>query len=131
VASVLTPAFSDTHVTYTTNNRMAPKPEFVMAVGIRDQEIRKAAPGFDGYEKAFALVPRYYAGDIMWEKMPLKYAGTSGIVEQRDYHSLWLDPAKVDLNAIRNHGVAFGVETNVGTFWGQGYAQNVQMHEIH
>jgi len=95
-----------------------PRVEFMrgassVRVSVDDAGLRRAGlDGFDGLEKAFALMPHNLpGGQVTWSKVDLGYEQT---VKGRDVHAAY--PA-VDANAVREHGFAVGLETNQGTVW--------------
>ena len=98
-----------------------------VVVTVDDAAVRRAHPGFNGFEAPFARVPRASAGRVVWETVPLRYAGTSSAgyygQERRDRYEL-ATPRAIDLATVQRLGVAVGLETNVGTLWAQDLGQN-------
>lgn len=98
---------------------------------VDDNNIRKDHPGFDGMEKLFALLPRRVDGNtVTWERYDLRYNGKyvtgDGSYSQatNEVHDLQLETKTLDLDAIKQYGVAFGADTNVGTIWCQSADDN-------
>jgi hypothetical protein len=96
-----------------------------LRVEVRDYEVRRQAPGFNGTEQVFALIPREGAGgQVSWERFDLAYAPPQGYrYRSHDEHVAWID---ADPQVVRAHGVAFGMETNVGTLWLQEASNNAK-----
>lgn len=98
-----------------------------VSVTVDDAAIRRVHPGFNGFETPFVRVPRQSAGRVVWDTVPLRYAGTSRAgyygQERRDNYEL-ASPRAVDLATVQRAGVAVGLETNVGTLWAQEFNQN-------
>jgi hypothetical protein len=108
-----------------------------------DKEIAARLPGFNGMERAFALVPSEQNGNVRWDRVNLGYDGASyseyrqtgesqgsPIMEpvlssyQYDWHRSLLGPGAFDEGAVKKYGIAVGLETNVGIVWGQEFQQN-------
>jgi hypothetical protein len=92
-----------------------------LQVEVRDDEIRKQVSGFDGLERVFALVVEGDGGSrnpYRWVRKDLAYTGD---VNGADVHSFsgFLRPENA-----HKFGIAFGVETNQGTYWLQTPDQN-------
>jgi hypothetical protein len=106
---------------YQTANPKKPKtPDVRLYVTVNDKELRKAGVDFDGKEEAFALVPTRVKEKgktvIKWVEHELAYAGTQSDRGGNTYdrHELLLPPKGVNLNDLRNLGVAYGLRTNDG-----------------
>jgi hypothetical protein len=85
-----------------------------LIVEVEDDSIRQQVAGFDGFEKAFALVPFLdNQGLINWNRVELAYSFTHG---DRDVHFLHI-PDGPDKIVIDQYGIAFGLESNVGRLW--------------
>lgn len=97
----------------------------VLKADVDDAAVAQQAQGFNGMESAFALVPRYVAGETAWEKTPLIWQGA--LDGKRDTHMAWIDADDVDRQALADKGVAFGVDTNVGTLWLQRQGLNTEV----
>lgn len=99
-----------------------------LMVKVEDSALRRVLPGFDGLEKAFALLPQ---PDGHWRRVDLKYNGTSGteLGPHTDFHTHYVDSpffSDAEVDAVRRSGVAFGLETNVGTVWLQDPGDNAK-----
>jgi hypothetical protein len=95
---------------------------------VSDALVREQLHGFDGMERAFAMLPSERNGKLSWKKVSLDFAG-SGIVGYYnrtfcDNHDKQL--ASVDAKAIAKYGVAFGMETNEGVVWAQDSGKNTK-----
>lgn len=103
-----------------------------MSVSVPDGQIRAMNPGFDGMEQVFALVPRPSGA---WDRVDLSYtsSGTTAAMNTgpgngrysyvpSDHHETVI--ALVDIKTIRREGIAFGIDTNVGTLWLQAAGKN-------
>jgi hypothetical protein len=105
----------------------AQTPFLTVAVSVDDVAIRRAHPGFNGFEAPFVRVPRTVDGRVVWESVALRYTGTftAGYYgqERRDRYELAASRA-IDLATVQRLGVAVGLETNVGTLWAQEPGQN-------
>jgi hypothetical protein len=97
--------------------------KLVLKTQVDDDAVRQQADGFDGTERAFALLPRETAGGITWERKDLHWQGA--LDGRNDHHWLAVDSSSVDEAAVARHGVAFGLDTNVGTLWLQRGDANV------
>jgi hypothetical protein len=100
-----------------------------LAVTVDDQQVRRGHPGFDGMERVFALVPRGQPGCTSWQRVELRYNRTIPANPQTatplvDDHEAYLNGDGFDFPAIRREGVAFGMDTNVGTLWLQTRGKN-------
>ena len=104
-------------------------------VDVDDQKVQANVPGFNGLERAFALFPYEEDGKVAWKRVELTYdrkQSCSGDdvhgfwITRKDINSPWLTPAgeKIDFQAANKYGVAFGLDTNVGTVWLQGPDDN-------
>ena len=92
-----------------------------LVVSVEDARMRQHLPGFDNMEQVFALVPHPDASQVRWQEHALTWVtrlsiGRSG-TRHFDIHELHLPAVDVDL--LREHGVAVGVRTNAGTLWAQ------------
>jgi hypothetical protein len=102
--------------------------DFNAVVRVNDAKLREQLPGFDGLEKAFMLVPQP-SGE--WKRFELNYSQTYGtdLGPRTDIHSFAIPSPflkDAEINAIRGNGVAFGLETNVGTLWLQDPGDNAK-----
>jgi len=92
-----------------------------LGITVDDKEVRRLDPNFDGLERVFALLPRTQGKAIKWERLELKYDRTIPAVpggpNALDSHELYLNASGLDLKAIQQEGVRFGMDTNVGTMW--------------
>jgi hypothetical protein len=113
----------------------AERSELQVTMQVNDRFVKAALPGFDGLERPFALVPRQRTGELTWERVPLTFAGTdtSGVHGLRNpEHQTRIDRYlavgvfDVDTDAIRSHGIALGMDTNVGTVWAQAPGENLR-----
>ena len=105
-----------------------------LQVSVDDDSVRSRAAGFNGYERVFALVPERRDGELSWQRQDLSYSGSwsyggSSRVGGRpqptyDNHSESLRPDAVDPRTIEEEGIAFGMDTNVGTLWMQTLGDN-------
>ncbi len=106
-----------------------------LGVFLSDDKVRDANPGFDGFERVFALVPQ---PDQSWKRVDLAYnPGYQGTGRDNHVASLqagvngWVTPSgeliSVDYDQLRVQGVAFGMDTNVGTIWLQAPNQNTPL----
>lgn len=91
---------------------------------VDDAAVANVVADFDGYERAFALVPRMRDGQTRFERVELPFEGrrVRGFIALRwvDIHgvsSLRLDSA--DRAGLLEKGIAVGLETNRGTVWAQ------------
>lgn len=102
-------------------------PVLLATVSVDDAAIRRAHGGFNGFEAPFLRVPRTVGGRVVWESVPLRFAGTFSAgyygQERRDRYELAATVA-LDLATVQRLGVAVGLETNVGTLWAQEPGQN-------
>lgn len=113
----------------------AERTELQVTMQVKDRFLKEALPGFDGLERPFALVPRKQEGEVVWERLALDHVGTRSPGE-----TAWTRPTDrtriddylavgafdVDAEAIREHGIALGIDTNVGTVWAQAPGDNVK-----
>ena len=86
-----------------------------MTVGVDDEQLRKVIPKgehFDGLEKVFALVPDREGAHPKWYRVELAYQGKP--VGTHDLHGAIVENS---YGPIWENGVAFGLDTNVGTVW--------------
>lgn len=103
---------------------------------VNDSKVRSQVWGFDGYERPFALVPRRTDGGVIWEKKhidPHSWHHTTDPREQQQSNGIPCDSGldlysaslrNVDVGAVRQYGVAFGIDTNKGEFWLQEPGRN-------
>jgi hypothetical protein len=107
----------------------ATAPFLSIEVTVDDRQVRTQHRGFDGFERAFALVPRQSDGGTKWTRVELAYRGTS----QRGYIALYpvdlyeassLRLTDSDRALVSSLGIAVGLDTNVGTVWAQNYGDN-------
>jgi len=110
--------------------------DVTLRVRVQDEEIRKIGVDHDGYENVFALVPME---DGSWKRFDLGYGGMSYDRLGPSYDMFYLHlsgPEKVSLEALRQSGVAFGVEVSGAhdeeptTIWLQGFADNYKLEEF-
>jgi hypothetical protein len=97
---------------------LGPPETVFLQVKTNDQAILNQASGFDGMERVFALLPRETEKGLQWERVDLKYVYSNA--ERNfiaDTHMLSLPRADADAAALNKYGVAFGMDTNVGTLW--------------
>ncbi|MBI5547645.1 MAG: hypothetical protein HY901_27500 [Deltaproteobacteria bacterium] len=107
------------------------QPTLELKSEVADTYLRsKIGKDFDGFEHVFALVPtkngEWKRFDLNWDRST---PSADARIRSTDQHSLTLGTEQFDLEAAREHGVAFGVETNVGTFYLQDYGQNLKPSE--
>jgi hypothetical protein len=87
-----------------------------------DRLVGEVMRGFDRSERLIALLPRNTQGGVSWEVVRPVWKGRqpAHLVDASyamDVYEWTL--ANVDQQAVRQHGIAFGAELNVGTFWAQ------------
>lgn len=104
-------------------------------VVVDDARLAKSLPGFDGYERAFALVPRTRDGRVVFERVELAYRGQSvrGYIALRfvDRHGVeGLRLGEQEVPALRESGIAIGLETNRGTVWAQEPGKNFAAEKV-
>ncbi|MCC6809779.1 MAG: hypothetical protein IT381_20285 [Deltaproteobacteria bacterium] len=96
--------------------------ELTISVSIQDRTLRdKVGAGFDGMERPFAYMPNPANGGV-FEKKYLSFVGTtpaSGPRPDSDHFKLVLKAGEFDLAAAMLHGIAVGLDTNVGEVWMQ------------
>ena len=102
--------------------------QLAIEVRVNDDKVGQEAHGFDGMEQAFVLLPPAKKG-MEWERHNLNYGGvdsfgSSGAKE--DYHWLRLVVDDKTRAAVKEQGVAFGLDTNVGQLWLQEADNNVK-----
>ena len=107
-----------------------------LQVSVDDASVRQKHAGFNGYERVFALVPEWQAGRVVWQRHDLRYRGSwsysgssrAGGTRQPTYdnHGASLQPRSLDPRTISELGIAFGMDTNVGTLWLQTADDNYQ-----
>lgn len=98
-----------------------------LSVSVDDDAVRNRAPGFDGFERAFALIPFEQGTQVNWVRRELaygsswSYSGSSlaggAHLPTYDMHSVHLGLGEFDVAAAVKYGIAFGLDTNVGTKW--------------
>lgn len=96
-------------------------------VRVDDAAIRARHPGFDGLESAFVLLPRRTDTGLVWESHAVPYASQSragyyGQIVIDVHRTGWVDG--LDVDAAIEHGVAVGLDTNIGPVWAQGPGEN-------
>lgn len=96
---------------------------------VDDARLAKSRPGFDGYERAFALVPRTRDGRVVFERVELGYRGQSlrGYIAIRAVDRHGVDGLRLgedEVPALLENGIAIGLETNRGTVWAQEPGKN-------
>lgn len=99
---------------------------------VDDQKIRAQAPGFDGRERPFVMLPAEHEGEVTWYRHELQYRGPglAGPWDHTPVDSYELERVtNVDRAALQKYGVALGVDTNVGTLWAQTPGQNFPVRE--
>ena len=91
-------------------------------VEVSDAALRAAYPSFDGLERVFVRVPKVKSGVVTWESQPLRYSGQSRrgyygeiVIDLHDSDSIW----GVDWPTLSRHGIAIGLDTNLGVIWAQ------------
>jgi hypothetical protein len=101
-----------------------PQPVLRVDVLVDDAAVRQQVSGFDGREQVFVLVPKRLNGNLVWERHALNWAGTRSVNgKTMDLHESPMITG-VDGTTLQTHGVAVGLDTNVGTHWGQQSGQN-------
>lgn len=110
----------------------ATSPVLTVHVEVDDAALRKGFPGFDGLERAFALVPKLAAGRLVWESVSLRYSGETRRgyyadikIDLHDSGPIWCTGWGVDWETLRAQGVAIGLETNLGVIWAQAEGKNL------
>lgn len=106
----------------------ATSPVLTVHVEVDDAALRKGYPAFDGLERALVRVPKLSAGRVVWESVGLRYSGQTRRgyfaeipIDLHDSGSIW----GVDWATLQAHGVAIGIETNLGTIWAQDEGKNL------
>jgi hypothetical protein len=93
--------------------------ELHLEAAVHDRDVRdRVDPSFDGMERPFAYLPDPTSGAFV--RKYLAYSGTapgSGVAPDTDFYELVLKPGAYDLAHAMLHGVAVGLETNVGDVW--------------
>ena len=91
---------------------------------VDDAHVREDNNGFDGMEQVFAIVPMK---DGSWERFAMGYSGDrvdrSGRREDLHKRTVTADDG-VDFDKVQKEGIAFGMETNVGTLYVQRFGDN-------
>lgn len=114
------------------------QPQLTVSVTVDDEKVRSRADHFDGKERPFLLVPTTGAQSIDWKRVefadgfrrPRSFLGApSGVDAEGNRVDTYVDHISLrTLNTtpelLAEHGVAFGIDTNVGTLWGQEQGQN-------
>jgi hypothetical protein len=116
---------SERPATYSTTYRT--DADVTVRLSVDDKAIRSQVDGFDGMERPFAMLPSDKGGTLTWFRHELKHrgAGVEGFFGERPVDVYELAPVhNVDLEAVKMHGVAIGLETNVGTLWAQKPGEN-------
>lgn len=114
---------------YTTTPTYGSQPDAVLTVtvSVNDATVRRANPGFNGFEAPFVRIPRAENGRVLWESVALRYVGTSPTgyygQERLDRYEL-ASARRIDLPTVQRLGVAVGMETNVGSLWAQSPDRN-------
>jgi hypothetical protein len=103
-------------------------------VKVNDARLRQQLSSFDGFERVFALVPmRVESGEVKWNRIDLGkfHQERTGFFMQEflDVHSSHQPLRGIDAEAIREHGIAIGLDTNVGTVWAQSPGENFRAGE--
>lgn len=100
----------------------ATTPMLRVHVEVDDTTIRRSHPGFDGFERAFVRVPKLSGGRLGWDSVTLRYSGQTRRgyyadipIDLHDSDNIW----NVDWATLAKHGVAVGLDTNVGVVWAQ------------
>ncbi|PSM30743.1 hypothetical protein [Haliangium sp. UPWRP_2] len=100
----------------------ATSPMLRVHVEVSDAALRAAYPSFDGLERVFVRVPKVKSGVVTWESQPLRYSGQSRrgyygeiVIDLHDSDSIW----GVDWPTLSRHGIAIGLDTNLGVIWAQ------------
>lgn len=97
---------------------------------INDAMLQQKHPGFDGLERPFVLVPRRAAGALSWERFDLAYDHTidqgATLPNAREdvYTTTPIRLSSDQLEIVVAQGVAFGLDSNVGTIWAQDPGRN-------
>jgi hypothetical protein len=110
------------------------EPRVSIAVETEDAAMAREHPGFDGYERAFVLLPRQTGRGVLWERLDLRYTGPGrhGYFGERRFDTYAVDAVRLtdeDLSLVLEHGVAVGFDTNVGTVWAQEPGENYPVRE--
>lgn len=99
-----------------------------VSLKVKDHQIKRELSGFDGMERAFAMLPKVKNGQVSWQRYELGYKGQAiaGYYDRSvvDVHSLKV--SRADAKAIAQYGAAFGVETNQGVVWAQSGDRNTK-----
>jgi hypothetical protein len=85
--------------------------DVILTVGVKDERIRGQGIQHDGYEDVFALIRNPQTGN--WDKHKLQYTGSwtdRGGGGPTDSYELRLPAGQWDYDALKNHGVAFGID---------------------
>jgi len=100
-------------------------------VGVNDAEVRKQFD-YDGLERPFVMIPTKVDGQVQWQTQDLVHTGTSrtGYFGDQPVDDYALPKnVKVDLDAVRQYGIAIGMHTNNGDVWAQQSGQNFKVTE--
>ncbi len=104
----------------------------VLEGSVNDKELAKNLPaGFDGLERPFALYPSWNQDKVEWRRVDLGYISPpnngngSFVPSPTDLYFGEGFVTEQDAKLIEQQGVAFGVDTNRGTFWLQGMGDNL------
>lgn len=105
----------------------ATSPMLRVHVEVDDAAVRAGNPGFDGLEQVFVRVPKLQAGSLVWESVTLSYSGQTRRgyygeikIDLHDSPSIW----NIDWPTLSRHGVAIGLQTNLGVIWAQSEGHN-------
>lgn len=103
-----------------------------LKIDVNDVRVASQVNGFDNMEQAFALVPTATDAGVEWKRFELGFSGThrmgSTPKDWDDMHVAWLDITPATAELIRQYGVAFGLHTNQGDVWAQGFGDNAKPH---
>lgn len=110
-------------------------PYVSVSILVEDAKLRATHPGFDGYERPFVLLPRATGtpGEVRWERQTPVYRGVTlrGYYADRRLDMFELDARRMsdaDFKLAREHGIAVGMDTNVGTIWAQTPGKNFEVY---
>ena len=105
-----------------------PHETFVDPVSRDENPFRKK----HGLERPFVLVPRASGSDgVRWDRIALAFTGPipQGCYLERRVDGYATTPAlrltEEDLDLVKRHGVAVGLDTNQGTIWAEGPGNNI------
>jgi len=91
-------------------------------VCVDDALVAGGAPDFTAHERVFVLLPRQRDGKVVWARHDLEYeyawaSGAPGKPKVVAVHIGLFALADADIDAVVWHGVAYGLDSNVGTLW--------------